>query len=104
MKFAKQINKKFFGILFFAAIMSFGIVACGGEKDSAEDAADEMEESMDEAKEDAKDMMDDAKDKADEMTDEAKEAMDSLSDDAKKKMEEMKGKEEHPEGGEHPNN
>src|SRR6056297_1770299 len=105
MKFAKQINKKFFGILFFAAIMSFGIVACGGEKNEAEDAAEEMEETMDEAEEEAKDMMDKAKDKADEMTEEAKAAMDTLSDNAKEKMDEMKDgmkKEDHS-GGDHPN-
>jgi len=101
MKFAKQINKKFFGILFFAAIMSFGLVACGGEKDGADDATEEVDESMDEAQEEAKDMMDKAGEKVDQMADTAKAAMDSLSDAAKEKM---KGGDEHPAGGEHPNN
>ncbi len=95
MKFAKQINKKFFGILFFAALMSFGIVACGGEKEAADDATEEVEETMDEAQEEAKDMMDKAGEKVDQMADTAKAAMDSLSDAAKEKM---KG------GNEHPNN
>jgi len=108
MKFAKQINKKFFGILFFAAIMSFGLVACGGEKDAAEE---EVEETMEDAEEATKDMADKAEKKVDEMADSVKDAADSLSDAAKAKMDEMKGGKEgkdaadHSNGGdEHPNN
>jgi uncharacterized protein involved in copper resistance len=84
MKFAKKSLGQFLGMLVFASFISFGLVACGGEKEESTSEEETQEEEMEAAEDDMSDAAE-----MDEMK------MDSTKMDSTKM-------EEHPEGGEHP--